>query len=57
MLWLDRGLWKIRPVYDRLARDHGRAGDCVNCRNCERGCPQKLPVTRYLAEASAVFDR
>ena len=49
--------WKIRPVYDQLARDHGRAGDCVNCKNCERGCPQKLPVTRFLAEASVVFDR
>ncbi|MCF0151605.1 MAG: aldo/keto reductase [Firmicutes bacterium] len=44
--------WKIRPVFDRLIKEHGAPADCIRCRACERSCPQKLPITDHLARAA-----
>lgn len=49
--------FKIQPVYDSLLSKHGRAGDCIGCRQCEHSCPQKLEITGFLRQASAVFDQ
>lgn len=48
--------WKIMPVYRQLIRKYGRASDCIGCKNCEKHCPQKLSVTKYLAEVKEIFD-
>ena len=48
--------WKITPAYRQLTLQHGRAAECIGCRKCEQRCPQKLPVTTYLAQVSSVFD-
>jgi predicted aldo/keto reductase-like oxidoreductase len=43
--------------YENLvAHGNGRAGDCIKCRKCETICPQKLPVTKHLADVSKIFD-
>jgi len=34
----------------------GKASDCTECRNCEKICPQELPITDYLKEAAALFE-
>ena len=34
----------------------GKAGDCIQCGQCESVCPQQLPIIEYLAQASALFD-
>ena len=47
--------WKIRPVYNELAA-HAKASDCIECRRCEKNCPQKLPITTYLKELAKVFE-
>ena len=47
--------WKIQPIYEELARGHGRASDCVRCGNCEGHCPQHLGIAGYLSEVGGVF--
>ena len=42
--------------YMNLAVKHGKAGDCIGCRHCEKACPQHLPIVEYLKDVSKTFD-
>ena len=48
--------WKLQPAYAELTQIHGKASDCVQCRACEAHCPQKLPITEWLARAAEVLE-
>ncbi|WP_088226026.1 aldo/keto reductase [Desulfosporosinus sp. FKB] len=42
--------------YLNLAANHGRASDCIGCKECEKACPQHLKITEHLKDVSVVFD-
>lgn len=42
--------------YFNLAQSHGRAGDCVECHQCEKHCPQHIEITKHLKEVSKTYD-
>ena len=42
--------------YFNLAQNHGRAGDCIECRQCEHHCPQHIEITKHLKEVSKAYD-
>ncbi len=42
--------------YMNLAASHGKAGDCIECEQCENACPQHLKITELLKDVSAAFD-
>ena len=48
--------WKIIPVYDSLTLKNGAASECISCRRCENNCPQKLPITKHLADIVQAFE-
>lgn len=48
--------WGSNFYYGAYTANHGKASDCIGCRQCERICPQHLPITQYLAEAAGAFE-
>ena len=43
-------------VYSEATGGFGRASDCISCKQCERACPQHLPITGHLKEAVTMFE-
>jgi len=42
--------------YQSLVENHGRAKDCIDCRQCESACPQHLDIPAYLKDVSDLYD-
>ena len=47
-----RDEWKIKPVYEQLIRQRGKASDCIACRSCETHCPQKIEISAFMKKAA-----
>ena len=45
-----------RVYYNNISLRHGKASDCIGCRQCEKVCPQHLPITEYLKDVAAKFE-
>lgn len=37
-------------------QNHGKASQCIQCRQCEEHCPQHLPIPSYLEEVAQTFE-
>lgn len=42
--------------YDILTQTHGRAGDCMECRQCEKKCPQHIKIIDNLKLVAKTFE-
>lgn len=42
--------------YQNVAAEGHRASDCINCKQCERACPQHLPITKYLKQCAEILE-
>ena len=42
--------------YAALAREFGKASDCIACRQCEHVCPQHLPIPQHLKDVAQYFE-
>jgi len=43
--------------YNNIAINHGKASECIGCKQCERACPQHLPITQYLNDVVGKFEQ
>ena len=43
--------------YNNISLTHGKASDCVGCHQCEKVCPQHLPITAHLKTVAEKFEQ
>ncbi|MDE5864620.1 MAG: aldo/keto reductase [Lachnospiraceae bacterium] len=51
----EKGWTPQGEYYDRLTRTFGKASACVACGQCEKACPQHLPIIENLKTVAAHF--
>ncbi len=50
--------WNADYYYNVVHTSQGRkASDCLKCGQCEKACPQHLPIRQLLADVAAEFER
>ena len=42
--------------YEIFQTGAGPVRDCIGCGQCEKACPQHLPVRKYLDDVAAKFE-
>ena len=48
--------WRSKNFYSGLIQRSGKASDCIGCGQCERVCPQHLPIIALMSEAAEILD-
>lgn len=54
----DSGFSSEQMYYENaVAQGFGRAGDCIECHQCEQECPQHIPIAEKMNEVAKTFDK
>ncbi len=49
--------WRSKNFYSGVISRGGKASDCIGCGQCERVCPQHLPIINLMKEAADILDK
>lgn len=47
---------EAKEAYQKAVDGKGKASDCIQCRQCEKACPQHLPITEYLKQTVSMLE-
>ncbi len=53
---LDGALEQASLAYAEATAEGGRASDCIACGQCERACPQHIPIIEQLRRCAATLE-
>lgn len=51
-----KGFTTETAYYFNLINDHGKASDCIQCRKCEKICPQHIKISEVMKEVAKEFE-
>ncbi|WP_028042317.1 aldo/keto reductase [Candidatus Stoquefichus massiliensis] len=53
----EKGWTPQGEYYANLTKTFGKASECIGCGQCERVCPQHLPIIEYLQDVANHFEK
>ena len=55
---LKTKVWTAQTMlYNHFSEQYGKASNCIECGQCEKMCPQHLPIREWLKKVTARFER
>lgn len=51
-----KGFTSETAYYNNLIAEHGKASDCIQCRKCERICPQHIEISEVMKKVAKEFE-